>query len=41
MSLQAESKVDKQGHLLVLARKLLDLVLALGGVYKLGDTAGA
>lgn len=27
-------------YLLVLARKLLDLVLALGGVYRLGDTAG-
>ena len=26
-------------HLLVLARKLLDLVLALGGLYRLGDAA--
>ena len=30
----------QSADLLVLARKLLDLVLALGGVYRLADTAG-
>ena len=34
------AQTDRQNaDLLVLARKLLDLVLALGGVYRLADTA--